>query len=147
MGTGDEWTGCCVRGQGHVAGAETRRWQPASRDGGSSTASEEAEARSQSPAAGAHDAAGCGRGAGLRREACGNREASRLGRRGQDKVLLFGWAVSVMRIRIRPVSDHVSNIREKKKDTLRTRIGGVSDAYPYRIRIRYAIRGPSDVSM
>jgi len=102
VGTGDEWTGCGVRGHGHVAGAETRRWQPASQDGGSSTASEEAEARSQSPAAGAQDAAGCGRGAGLRREAGGNREASRPWRRGQDKVLLFSWAVSVMRIRIRP---------------------------------------------
>jgi hypothetical protein len=49
----------------------------------------------------------------------------------------------------RYVSDGVSNICEnnKKSDTPRIRIQGVSDTYPYLIRIGYAIRGFRDVSM
>jgi hypothetical protein len=49
---------------------------------------------------------------------------------------------------LRYVSADVSDIRENKEksDTPRIRIGGVSDTYPYPIRIRYAIRCFLDVS-
>jgi len=47
------------------------------------------------------------------------------------------------------VSDGVSNICEnnKKSDTLRIRIQGVLDTYPYMIHIGYVIRGFRDVSV
>jgi len=49
----------------------------------------------------------------------------------------------------RYVSANVLNIHEinKKSDTLWIRIHHVSDAYPYRIRIRYGIRGLPHVSV
>lgn len=66
---------------------------------------------------------------------------------GQDKALLLGWAVSATKIRVRPSVQYSQKKKKKTTDTPRTCIGGGSDVYPYRIRILYVIRGPSDVSM
>jgi hypothetical protein len=99
----------------------------------------EAEARRQSPAASERQCSVTERGTGIRHEA----RACDCGRRGQR--IRQGWAYRQGRYVSMSVSNNCEN--RKKSDTARIRIGGVSDAYPYRIRIRYAILGLSNVSM
>ena len=58
----------------------------------------------------------------------------------------MGWAVSSGPIRIGPRIQY-SQKKNKKTDTRRIRIYGVSDTYPYPICIGYAIRHQTDVSV
>ena len=130
------YAGGCARGRGLVSserGTDARR-RPAS--GG----------RGSSPVTGEQGRGFLARVRWRRRDRTRG-ERRGLGRRGDTGRHCFCWAGPYPRYRY--VSTGVLKNCEinKKSDTLQIRIGRVSDAYPYRIRIRHAIRSLSHVSV